>query len=118
MNMAATDAPSAMKDLPNGPGMAAILAAAIGCGTLGAFDFLGDAVPGIGRWFTFYSPTGTLSGVTDSAIVVWLVSWYVLSRRWRDRNVAAGPISIVAFLLLLAGFLLTFPPFMDSLQGR
>lgn len=103
--------------LPNGAGMAAILAAGIGCAALGIFDFLGDAIPAIGRFFSFYAPTGTLSGVTDCAIAVWLVSWFVLARRWRGRNVVMGH-CFAAFALLLVGVLLTFPPLIDLLQGK
>lgn len=116
--MRTTNASSSTKDLPNGEGMAAILAAGIGCAALGVFDFLGDAVKGIGAFFSFYGPTGTLSGVTDTAIVVWLVAWYLLARRWGGRDVAVGRVSLLAFALLIAGFLLTFPPLIDLLQGR
>lgn len=103
--------------VPNGAGMAAILAAGIGCAALGVFDFLADAFPAVGRFFVFYTPTGTLSGVTDSAIAVWLVSWRVLAYRWSGRNVVVGR-CVIAYLLLATGLLLTFPPFMDLLQGK
>jgi hypothetical protein len=105
------------KALPNGAGMAAILAAGIGCAALGIFDFLGDAVPAISGFFSFYAPTGALSGVTDCAIAVWLVSWFVLAKRWSGRNVILGH-CFAAFALLLVGLLLTFPPFIDLLQGK
>jgi hypothetical protein len=48
---------------------------------------------------------------------VWILAWVALNRRWRARNVALGGVNMVAFALLLVGFLLTFPPFMDLLQG-
>ena len=113
--MANIDAASTPRDIPNGDGMAAILAAAIGCGVLGVAAFFGDTVKSIGQFFSFYAPTGTLSGVTDTAIVAWLVSWFVLAKWWGGRDVAAGRVSLIAFLLLAAGLLLTFPPFMDLL---
>ncbi len=116
--MAGSDTSSTIGELPNGKGMAAILAAAIGCVALSVFAFLGDAVKSIGAIFSFYHPTGALSGVTDTAIIVWLVSWYVLAKRWGKRDVAVGRVSIIAFMLLVAGLLLTFPPFMDLLQGK
>jgi len=116
--MARANASSSTKDLPNGEGMAAILAAGIGCAALGVFAFLGDAVKGIGEFFNFYNPTGTLSGVTDTAIVVWLAAWYVLAKRWGGRDVAVGRVGPMAFVLLAVGFLLTFPPFMGLLQGK
>lgn len=116
--MASTNTSSSMKDLPNGDGMAAILAAGIGCAALGVFAFLGDAFKSIATFFTFYRPTGPLSGVTTSAIIVWLAAWYVLSKRWGGRDVAVARVSLIAFVLLAVGLLLTFPPFMDLLQGK
>jgi hypothetical protein len=119
MIMASTNtSSSSTKDLPNGPGMAAILAAGMGCAALGIFAFLGDAFKGIGQFFNFYNPTGALSGVTDTAIVVWLAAWYVLAKRWRGRDVAVGQVSVIAFVLLATGLALTFPPIMDLLQGK
>ena len=108
----------ARDELPNGPGAAAILAAGIGCAVLGLFALLGDAFAGIGNFFKFYNPTGPLSGVTISAIVIWLTAWYVLDKKWGAREVKMGRVSIVAFVLLAIGFALTFPPIMDLLQGK
>jgi hypothetical protein len=104
--------------LPNGPAAAAILAAGIGCGTLGVLAFAGDASDSIGHMLNIYNPTGTLSGVTTGAIIVWLVAWLALNRRWRTQTLAMGWINVAAFALLAVGFLLTFPPFMDVLQGK
>jgi hypothetical protein len=104
-------------DLSNGAAAAAILGAGIGCGALGILAFAGDAFDAVGRLLNFYNPTGTLSGVTTVAIVVWALTWFALNRLWRTRNVALGSVNLAAFALLLAGFLLTFPPFMDLLQG-
>jgi hypothetical protein len=88
----------------------------IGCAAMGILAFAGDASDAIGK-FLNYNPTGTLSGVTTLAILAWLVSWFVLSRLWAHSNVAIGRVNLSAFIPLLVGFLLTFPPFMDLLQG-
>jgi len=109
---------TASTELPNGPGAAALLAAGIGCATLGVFTLLAEASKGINTFFNFYVPTGALSGVSTSAIVVWLVAWFGLHRAWAEREVAIARVSIVAFVLLLIGFALTFPPFIDLLQGK
>lgn len=108
----------AFASVPNGPGAAAILAAGIGCFAVGLFATLGDAFPAVGHFFNFYNPTGPLSGVTSAAIVVWLVAWYWLSRRWKTATVAITKVNLAAFVLLALGVLLTFPPFMDFLQGK
>ena len=105
-------------EIPNGAGAAAILAAGIGCAALGVFTLLDDAFKGINAFFTFYTPAGGLSGVSTSAIVVWLASWFMLEQMWGNRNVAAARISAAAFLLLAVGFVLTFPPIIDLLQGK
>jgi hypothetical protein len=105
-------------DLPNGPGSAAILAAGIGCAALGVLALAGDASPAIGKLLNFYNPSGTLSGVTTVAIVVWLVAWFLLARAWEEQTVNVMRINLISFALLAVGFLLTFPPFMDLLQGK
>jgi hypothetical protein len=106
------------ENLPNGPGAAAILAAGIGCAAMGILAFVGDASDTIGNLLNFYNPTGTLSGVTTVAIIVWLVAWFALSRLLQTQTVAMMKVSVVSFILLAVGFLLTFPPFMDLLQGK
>src|SRR5450759_4505627 len=62
--------------LPNGPGAAAILAAGIGSLALGVFAFAGDAFATVKHAFNFWNPTGPLSGVTLTAIAVWLAAWF------------------------------------------
>jgi hypothetical protein len=104
--------------LPNGTGAAAILAAGIGCAAVGILAFAGDASDAIGRLLNFYNPTGTLSGVTTVAILVWVVAWLLLDRLWRGRTVSMTTVNVLAFAGLIVGFLLTFPPFMDLLQGK
>ena len=56
--------------------------------------------------------------MTTVAIVVWLVAWFALNRKWHMQTVSMAKISVAAFALLAVGFLLTFPPFMDLLQGK
>lgn len=104
--------------LPTGPGAAAILAAGIGSLALGVFAFAGDAVPAVNRIFSFWQPSGALSGVTTTAILIWLLSWFALSRRWARRDVKLGPVNAAAFAMLVLALLLTFPPVMDMLQGN
>lgn len=104
--------------LPNGPGAAAILTAGIGCFLLSVFAVIADASKPVAKFFTFYGPTGPLSGVTTTAILLWLVMWVVLARLWRHRTVALAKINVVAFAFLLLGILLTFPPFADMLLRK
>lgn len=96
--------------MPNGPGAAAILAAGIGCAALGVLTFAAEASKAVGPMLNFYSPTGSLSGKTTVAVIVWLVTWFILSRLWKNKNVPLNAINIASFILLGAGFLLTAPP--------
>ena len=105
-------------ELPNGAGGAAILGAGIGCAAIGVLAFWGDASASMGKTLNFYNPSGTLSGVTTIGILVWLVAWFGLHQIWRDKTVAMMKVNIWSFALLAVGFLLTFPPFMDLLQGK
>src|SRR5262249_2387803 len=96
--------------IPNGSGGAAILAAGIGCATIGILALAGDASDGINKALNFYRPAGALSGVTTIGIIVWLVAWFALDRLWREKTVAMVTINVWSFVLLAVGFLLTFPP--------
>lgn len=123
MNSPSPHNPSAVptavvSDLPNGPGAAAILSAGIGCFLLSIFAVLADASKPVAKFFTYYVPTGPLSGVTTTAILLWLLTWFVLARMWRHRTVALVKINVAAFVFLLLGILLTFPPFADLLLRK
>jgi hypothetical protein len=104
--------------LPNGPGAAAILAAGVGSLAIGVFAFAADVSPYLKNAFSFWSPSGPLSGVSFSAVFVWLIVWLLLARRWAAREVDLMRANVAAFVMLIAGLLLTFPPFMDLLQGK
>ena len=109
---------SAVDHLPNGPVGAAILSAAIGCCVLGILAVIGDGSKAVAHWLTFYLPTGPLSGVTSTAILVWLITWGILARRWRTKTVAIIKVNTIAMVLLALSLLLTFPPFADLLLGK
>lgn len=111
-------AASASDHLSNGPAGAAILAAGAGCAFLGIIGLLADASKPIARVLTFYRPTGSLSGVSSVAILLWLATWLILARRWRSSTVSIGRVNAAAFGLLALGILLTFPPFGDLLLGK
>ena len=118
MSQGQTSHTASGEDIPNGRGAAAILAAGIGCAAVGVLAILRDAFPPIANMLNFYKPSGPLSGVTTVAVIIWLVVWYFLAKRWRDATVALGKVNTAAFALLAVGLLLTFPPFMDLLQGK
>jgi len=102
----------------NGPGAAAVLAAGIGGLALGLLALAGDAFPAVAGALNVWKPTGPLSGVTGAAIVIWLATWLVLGAAWRRRKLSMGPVAGATAVMMIAGLLLTFPPFMDFLQGK
>lgn len=115
---AGSSAPDSNRQLPTGRAAAAILAAGLGSFALGALALVTDAFPALAQGMILWRPTGPLSGVTTAAVAIWLLAWAALARRWSRRDVALAPIAAWAFALLAAGVLLTFPPFMDLLQGK
>jgi len=104
--------------IPNGPGAAAVLAAGIGSAALGVLAISNDAFPTVNRLLNFYGPSGGLSGVSTCAVIIWLVAWFILGRRWSNTTVNLGMVNLIAFALLVVGVLLTFPPMMDLIQGK
>jgi hypothetical protein len=111
--MRGSDAAAVSGDLPNGSGAAAVLGAGVGVFALAVTAIAADRIGWVRSAMVFYKPTGPLSGVTTSAVVVWLVVWAVLERRWRKREVDMARIGTVALTLLAVGLLLTFPPLAD-----
>jgi hypothetical protein len=102
-----------VRDMPNGPAAAAILAAGIGCFAIAIFALLGDKIAAFKTAMIFYKPTGPLSGVTTCAIVVWLLCWAILHWRWSGRMLTLTRINAAALILLALSLLLTFPPIVD-----
>jgi hypothetical protein len=99
--------------MPNGSGAAAILAAGIGSFMLAFFSAAAYRFVAFKNLMIFWKPTGPLSGVSTSAILVWLLVWAVLEARWRKRNVALARINAVSFVLLGLSLLFTCPPVAD-----
>lgn len=102
----------------NGKGAAAIMAVGIGSLVLGAFTIAGDAIPAAAAFLNIWTPTGPLSGVTGVTIVIWLLAWWLLARMWGARDISLKAVNWTAALMIVAGLFLTFPPFMDLLQGK
>lgn len=99
---------------PNGAGSAALLAAGIGSFMVALLALVADKVTAFKNMMIFYKPTGPLSGVTTCALLVWLLCWWILERRWSRRAVSAR-VSVAALVLLGLSLLLTFPPIADLL---
>lgn len=110
--------PTNQPALPNGAAAAAILAAGVGCVSVSLCAWLGDAVPVIAHAFNWYPPTGPLSGVSTTAIAVWLIVWFVCHRRWKGSAMPMAIIGVISLTCLAVAFLLSCPPIGDALQGK
>lgn len=104
---------SVSEEMTNGAGAAAILAAGVGAFLLAVLSIAADHILRFKQGMVFYRPTGPLSGVTTSAVVIWLVVWAILHLRWRNRTIASGRVGVIAMILLCFGLVLTFPPLAD-----
>jgi hypothetical protein len=99
--------------LTNDSGAAAILSAGIGFIVLAVLAIAGDKSGTIKSSLIFYKPTGPLSGVTTTAILIWFFTWGLLEWRWRKKTVALRRIAAISLALLGLSLLLTFPPIGD-----
>ena len=103
----------------NGPAVAALMAAAVACATLGLMVTLCELSPIHAQaWLTVYAPAGPLSGKALAATLAYFLSWGTLGCVWRRRNLPLGRWLAVAGLLFIAGLLLTFPPIYEILAAR
>jgi hypothetical protein len=100
-------------ELPNGAAAAALLAAGAGSFLLAVLALIADKAAAIKSWMIFYRPTGPLSGVTTTAIVLWLLIWFLLHALWQKKGVSIRPVIVFAFTLLGLAIALTFPPIAD-----
>lgn len=100
---------SIAKEMSNGAGGAAVVAAGVGSFVLAVLAIAADQIPDLRQAMIFFRPTGPLSGVTTCAVVMWLACWVLLHFRWRNRTVPLERLSILAIVLLCLSVVLTFP---------
>ena len=99
---------SAPTTIPNGSGLAALLAAGIGAFAMGSFVILNET--GLFTAPTLYGPAGGVSGRTTFAVIAWLIAWAVLHHRWKARHIVPRRVFVLSVVLTLVGILATFPP--------
>ncbi len=98
---------------PNGAGAAALLAAGLGVFTIGLMTFLAENLPVWGNALNWWNPVGPPSGKTSIGIIVWLVAWAILHTRYKDADVNLGRATGWTWVLIVLGWLGTFPPMFD-----
>ena len=94
--------------LPNGAALAAFAAAGFGAFAMGLISLL-DAI-GVLPVPTLYAPAGGVTGRTTLAVLIWLIAWAILHRRWKDRDRETGGVHAATIVLTVLGILLALPP--------
>ena len=94
--------------VPNGAALAAFLGAGIGALAMGVMVILNET--GLFAAPALYGPAGGVSGRTTFAVVIWLIGWAVLHRRWKQRQLEPRRVHALVLALIGAGVLLCFPP--------
>src|SRR5262249_51500413 len=97
----------------NGAGAGAMLAAAIGVFVIGLMTTLASASPGFANSLSWITSVGPLSGKTGVGVIVWLLSWIYLHVRYRDVDVNLDRTLRWTGILILLGWLGTFPLFYE-----
>jgi len=98
---------------PNGPAMAAIIAAGIGALILGILTTLNEASTDVHDFLEIDKDVGPLSGKTLFAVIGYLVAWGVLAPLLWRRSISWNTGLIITGLLLVGGFVGTFPKFFE-----
>jgi len=101
-------------EFANGAAAASVLAAGIGSLALGFFTVVVEASEWAREALNLYGPVGPLSGKTTFAVIVWLVGWVALHFAWRGKQVNFGRVFAFALVLIMLGFIGTFPPFFEA----
>ncbi len=104
--------------LKNGVAGATILSASFGCFILGVAVVLSSACVQVKNILTWWNPAGPLTGKTSLAVIAWLISWCILLLVWGKKDINLKLVVIISFLLLLLGFLGTFPPFYEMFEYK
>ncbi len=99
------------RPLPNGEAAAAMVAAGIGCLTMGILTVLEAAIAGLRTVLQFYPPAGSITGITSLMVIAWLVSWVALYRLWKSKQVNFTRMFVIALTCILLGIVGIFPPF-------
>ncbi len=102
---------------PNGPAVAAMLAAGIGPLVLGILTTLAEASEGFADFLNWSDRVGPLSGNTSLAVIAFLVSWAGIHMAIRDRQVDWRPVITATVVMLAIALVLTFPPFFQLFKS-
>lgn len=101
---------------PTGPAAAALVASGIGSLFVGLMTTGAELSAGLKTFLTWSAPVGPLSGKVGVAVIVWLISWFVLHSMWKDKEQELGKMFNITLALLALGLLFTFPPVFQAFE--
>ena len=108
-----------LKDKPDGPAAAVMIASGLGIFTLGLLTTLAvinGSVKSFLEWFQFDQGVGALAGKSTVAVVVFFIAWLVLYLLWRDKDVDLKKSFYIGLGLGILGAIGTFPPFFELFE--
>jgi hypothetical protein len=97
-----------------GTAAAALLAAGVGAFVLGLLTTLAEASTDVKDFLQLNDRVGPLSGKTVFAAAVYFGALLVFGLLWRRRQLALRSVLIATVVLLVLGFLGTFPTFFQA----
>lgn len=100
----------------DGGAASALVSAGVGSAALGIVTVLAAASKAFASSLAWVVPAGPLSGKTTVAVLVWLLSWAWLNRRWNERRLDFGRVIVWTAVLIALGFLGTFPPVFELFE--
>ena len=103
--------PTKIKELPDGPAAAAMLAGGIGSAVFGLITLFSEVSAAFGKSLNWYNPVGPLSGKSILGVASFFVAWAILHYAWKQKDTNFSRISTIAVALLVVGLIGTFPPF-------
>lgn len=98
---------------PSGPAAAVVLAAGLGCFTLGLLSVLAAAGASVSDALTLSERVGDVSGISTVAALVFFAAWAALTAAWRRADPPLVRVAAASGLLIALGMLGTFPPFFN-----
>jgi hypothetical protein len=98
---------------PSGPAAAVVLAAGLGCFTLGLLSVFTAASGGVSDALTLSERVGDVSGISTAAAGVFFAAWAALTVAWRRRDPSLVRAAAASGSLIALGLLGTFPPFFN-----
>ena len=104
------------KRLPSGTAAAAVLSSSIGVFVIGLLTTGAVISTGLKNALNWYNPSGPLAGKTGVAIIVWLISWFILDKKWKGEEIALQRIATWSLILIVLGLALTFPPIFEAFE--